>query len=207
MATDISAWSETALITVTKLGGTDMQFAARTEDVDIDVGEKDIDMVVNLKGGRLVKKVPMKETTITLTMYPYGIDQSAAPTGVAQLFHGQTTYDTTEPLEVMASRIRELYRVAILWTDDTSLTSAAATTTAGKVAQRFVAANCYLTSEKYSFADQLLKCTVVFTVMPFNKEGIAQLREESTEGTTALAALNTYNTTNFVPGSTVAFTW
>lgn len=207
MSSDISAFSEVALITITRLGGSDMQFAARIEDIDIDVGDKDIEVIPNLKGGRIVKKVPQAESTIAFTCYQYGLDQSTAPTGFGQLFHGQTTYDTTEPLTVIASRIRDLYRVAILWTEDTSVTSAAAATTAAKVAERFVAANCYLTGYKLSFADQLLKCTATFKVAPFNKEGIGQIREESTETTTALTALNSYNTTNFVPGSTVDYTW
>ena len=205
--TDISAWSETALITVTRLDGTATQFAARIEDIDIDIGDKDIEFITNLKGGRNTKKVPQGETSITFTGYPYGIAQADVVSGFAQFFHGAVTYDITEPQIVNASRIREQYQIAVMWTDDTDVATALGTTATGKAAERFIMANCYMTGYKLSYTDQILKATLTFKAAPFNKEGIAQLREESTEGTTGLSTLNTYNTTNFVPGSTVDFTW
>lgn len=206
--TDISAWSETALITVTRLGAAAMQFAARVEDIDIDIGDKNIEWVNNLKGGRIAKKVPQGETSITFTGYPYGIGQVDPISGFGQLFWGATTYDITEPMIVNANRMREQYQVAIMWTDDTTPTSALAATASGKVAERFIMANCYLTGYKLSYTDQILKATLTFKGAPFNKEGVAQMREESTEGTTVMSTLNTYNTTNFVPGLTTGdYTW
>jgi len=191
---------------VTKLGGTAFQLAARVEDIDIDIGDKDMEFIPNLKGGRIAKRVPQPETTITFTAYPYGITSADPVSGFAQYFWGQVTLDTTEPLTVNAGRVRDQYQVAIMWTDDTAPTSAISATATGKVAERFIMANCYLTSYKLSYADQILKATLSFKGAPFNKEGVAQIREESTENT-AMSTLNTYNTTNFPPGGTADFTW
>lgn len=208
MAFNASAWSETCLISITRKGGSEIQFAAMTETVDIDQGDKDIDQVVVLSGGRLVKKIPQDITTITFEGYPIGIgDDSTSPAkGISQYFHGQTTYDSTEPLAVSSTRTRELFRIAILWTDDATATTAGTGTAATKNAYRYIVANAWLTSMKPTFTDGILKITFSFKTPAFNKQGTSQIQEQSTEGTTVLAALNTYNTTNF-PEDGTTFTW
>ena len=199
------AWSETCLIGVTAKDGSEVQFAALIETVDIDMGDKDVEVIANLKGGRVIKKVPQAETTITFEGYPIGIDASAG-TGFSELFNDLAGATTIEPLTIDASLVRTLYRVAILWSTGTETTAGAATT-ASNSAYRFAAANCYMTSYKPSFTDGILKATISFKVAPFNRLGIAQIREESTEGTTALTVLGSYNTTNFPIDSATAYTW
>ena len=200
------AWSETCLISITPKGGTEVQLAAMTETVDIDLGDKDIEQVPTLIGGRVVKKVPQDITTITFEGYPIGI-ATTDNKGLSQFFHitNAATYDTTEPLAVNASLGRDLFRVTILWSE-VAPTTASGATTAAKAAYRFSVANAYMTSMKPSFTDGILKFTFSFKVPPFNKQGTAQIHEESTETTTALPALSTYNATNFPEDSTV-FTW
>jgi len=200
-------FSETCLIGITKLGGSEIQFGAMVETVDIDQGDKDVEQKVVLSGGRLIKKIPQGITTITFEGYPIGIDSSTSPAkGISQWFHGQTTYDTTEALEVSSTRIKELFRIAILFTDDTSATTASGDTASGSIGYRWMCANAYLTSCKPSFTDGELKFTFMFKVAPFNKQGTAQLKEQSTEGTTAIDTLNSYTTTNF-PTDGTSFTW
>ena len=85
------AWSETALVAIAYYGNgsetsNDIQFATLMETIDIDMGDKDIDQIASLAGGRLVKKTPQDITTITLECYPVDIDAKGA-TGIAQLFH------------------------------------------------------------------------------------------------------------------------
>lgn len=200
------AWSETCLISITPLSGTEVQLAAMTETVDIDLGDKDIEQVPTLIGGRVIKKVPQDITTLTFEGYPIGIS-SASNKGLSQFFHmtNAATYDTTEPLVVNASLGRDLFRVSILWAE-VAPTTASATTTAAKAAYRFSIANCYMTSMKPSFTDGILKFTFAFKGAAFNKQGTAQIHEESTETTTALSVLSTYDATRF-PEDGTTFTW
>jgi len=206
------AWSETALVAIAYYGSgsetsNDIQFASLTETIDIDMGDKDIDQVASIGGGRLVKKVPQDITTITLEMYPLDID-AIGGTGVAQLFHDtKANWDSSEPLEVTSSRNRELYRIAILWTDDTSVTTGNGAVTSGSNAYRIIFAHAYCTSAKPSFTDGVLKVTATFKVPAFNPNGVGNIHEQSIDGTATLNALNTYNSTNYNPNASTAYTW
>jgi len=205
-AYNAGAWSETCLISITPKGGTEVQLAAMTETVDIDMGDKDIEQVPTLIGGRVIKKVPQDISTITFEGYPIGI-ASTDNKGISQFFHttNAATYDTTEPLAVSSTLGRDLWRISILWTEVAPATASGATT-AAKAAYRISYANAYLTSMKPSFTDGILKVTFAFKCAAFNKQGTAQIHEESTEATTALTALSTYNTTNF-PDDGTTFSW
>ena len=210
-AMNAGAWSETCLIDITPKGSTAVQFAALTETVDIDQGDKDIEQVVNLKGGRIVKKTPQDLTTITFEGYAVGVNAvtGASDLGPSQFFNASnTTFDTTETTGIISTPTigRLLYRVCIMWTEDTTPTTASGASTALFAARRYAVVNAYLTSYKESFTDGILKYTMTFKVPAFNKQGTAQIREDSTLTTTALSALTTYNTTNF-PEDGTTFTW
>lgn len=200
---DEGAWSETCLIAITKKNGSNYEYAALTETVAIDQGDKDIEIFPTLGGGRVIKHTPQPGTTITLECYPIDIDATGS-SGISQMFQGGT-WDTTQPLTASASTTKDLFRVAILWTKDTTATSGAGATTA-LIGYRYVIANAYCTSCKPSFTDGILKFTLSFKVAPFNRLGTAQIREESTDGSTILTALSSYDVTNFPAGAT-AFTW
>ncbi len=212
MALAAGAWSETALVAIAYYGngsetGNDIQFATLTETIDIDMGDKDVDQVASIAGGRLVKKVPQDITTLTFEVYPIDIDAKGG-TGVSQLFHDvEANWDTSEPLQQLASRNRELFRVAILWTDDTSVTTANGGVSLGYNAYRIVFAHCYCVSAKPAYTDGILKTTLTFKVPAFNPNGIANIAEQSTDGSAALPALNTYNSTNYNPNSASNYTW
>ena len=203
MSLNAGAWSETALVTITKLDGTNVEFAALTETIDIDMGDKDIDQVSTVSGGRLIKKTAQDLTTITFEGYPIDID-SASGTGVSQMFEGGT-WDTTEPMEAFASRGRDLFRIAILWTDDSTATSGAGATAASTNSYRIDFAHCYMVSMKPSFTDGVLKFTFSFKVPAFNPNGTANIREESGDAT-ALVTLSDYSTANYPPTGS-SYTW
>lgn len=207
MALNLGAWSETAFITITKYaaaGGTGYEYGALTETIDIDLGDKDIDQLVNLKGGRMVKKIPEDITTITFEGYPVDID-AVGGTGISQMFHAGT-WDTTEPMTVTSSLNRDLFRLAILWTDDTTATSGAGATAATTNSYRIVFAHAYMTSMKPSFTDGVLKFTFQFKCPAFNSQAIGLIHEQSGDAT-ALTTLNTYSSTNYPPTGTSAYTW
>lgn len=209
------AWSETAFVAISYYGGgaeagNDVQFATLTETIDIDMGDKDIDQIASIKGGRLVKKSPQDITTITLEVYPTDIDSKGGgtATGVGQLFEDKyANWDAAEPLQQPASRNRELYRIALLWTNDTTATTGNGAVASGNAAYRLIFAHCYCTSMKPSFTDGVLKVTLTFKVVAFNPNGIANICEQSTDTTQALSALSTYNSTNYNPLAVSAYTW
>jgi len=185
------AWSEMALISIASSGqATDTEFAAFTETIDIDRGDKDIDAVVNVKGGRIVKKIPEDMTTVTFEAYPIDIGVTS---GLSQQFN--RTYDVAQPLSSTNTFYRDKMRVAILWTDDITATSGAGAVASGSQAYRFTAKNGYITSSKPSFTDGVLKFTFQFKFPPFIKTGTGNITEESTDSSAAITALGTYTAT------------
>ena len=176
-----------------------------TETIDIDLGDKDIEQTPTLIGGRVIKKVPQDITKITFEGYPVDLD-SAGGTGVSQMFQGGTTWDTSEPLAHTSTLVRDLFRIAILWTDDTSATSGAGATAATTNAYRIIFAHAYMTEMKPKFTDGILKFTFSFKCPAFNKYGVSLIKEDSGDAT-ALTTLNTYNSTNYPPAGTTAFTF
>ncbi len=190
------AWSETCLIGITAVGGTsNMAFQAITETVDIDTGDKDFDVIATLSGGRLVKFNPQEHTTITFEAYPLQAGTKSGSTGTG-FFGMKDTEDTSDPLDVDVDNTRTKHRVAILWTDNSSSTTAEGEVGTNYAGLRVVAANGYFTSVKPSMTDGVLKFTVAYKVPPFNSSGTANIAVQSTIVTGAtLTALSSYTTT------------
>lgn len=191
-------WSEIAKVCIAAQSGTEVEFQAITETVDIDIGDKDFDIINTLAGGRLVKFTPQEPTTITLEAYPVvagtaGFTTAATGTGFFDLI---STVDTAEPLVYTVDRTRTKYRIAIMWTD-ASVTAAGQVVAPTNYALRVVAADVYFTSVKPSFTDGLLKFTVTCKVPTFNKSGTGLVKVESVGGsaTATLTALASYTST------------
>ena len=183
MAND--TWSETALVSISKASGTEIEFYTITETIDVDVGDKDFDVIANLAGGRLVKFNPEEPTTITLEAYPVeaGTDSGTEGKGFFDLLWGGILSDTTQPLELSASRTREAHRMTLLWTDDTTVTTATASINLNQSGMRIIAKNGYCTSVKPSFTDKVLKYTITYKFPPYDKDGTANVTVQSTDGT------------------------
>jgi len=184
-----SAWSETCLISLCENSGSWVNFAGITETVDIDRGEKDIETVANVLGGRHIKKVPEADTTVTFEAYPVDID-TAGGTGFSQFLNG--TSDTSEPLNSTTSLTRNLMAVAIMWTDDTTATSGSAGIVSGNTGYRFSASGGHLTGCKPSFTDGILKFTVTMKFPAFDVNATGNITEDSVDGTAAMPALPAY---------------
>ena len=213
------AWSETALITISQFSTgssttINENFMALTETIDIDLGDKDIEQLVNLGGGRLAKKTPQDLTTITIELYPLTIGgENAASavtapttaTGIFQFF-SETALDTSEPLANIMSRNRTPYKISIMWTDDTAATGALQTNAASTNAMRLNFAHFFLVSAKPSFTDGVLKVTAVFKGPPFNRNGIGNIKFESGNNG-QVPAMNNYNATNYALNATSDYTW
>lgn len=165
-------------------GGSEIAFAAMTEDITaMDWGDRDIESIATVSGGRIVKNMPMADESITMKMYPVDalLDTANVASGVAQLFHPQAAEDTTQPILVANVKDRRRFGVIILWAS--TLPSTAGTATAASVpAYRVQVVNAYMTSYKLNFDDKHLSCEVTFKWAPFNKAATGNKREESTDG-------------------------
>lgn len=191
-ATAPDIWSEVALISIASSGGSEVQFAGRLSDINFKRGNKPIDTIAVLNGGRLVAKKPEEPTEVTLTAYPVDVN-SVGGGGMAQFYNG--TFDSTQPLSSTNSRLRNLYRVTLLCTDDATCTTATGAIVSGSYADRVSMKNAYITGmEGPVFEDNLWKETYTFTIPPFNASGTGNYTYESTDGTAAITALSAYTT-------------
>jgi len=175
------AWEETALVVVQKLNGTPYLYGAITETIDI--GEPDYpgESIPNIAGGRIWKQSPQEDGELTLEIYPTNLDTTGSA-GFFQEYAGGT-WDTSQPIASVTSwnagisRARDVFMVAIMWTDDTTINTAAevldptGATGTDKVALRFYCKEARITSHKSEFTDGILKTTVTFKFPAFNTSG------------------------------------
>jgi len=182
------AWTETALLSISKSGGDEIQFYTLTETIDITVGNKDFDVIANLAGGRIVKFTPQEPMEITLEAYPVeaGTDTGTTGKGFFDLLWGGIQSDATQPISLSADRTREKHRMVILWTDDTSVTDATSDINLNQAGLRIIAKNGYCTSVNPSFTDGILKFTVTYKFPPFDKDGNPNIEVQSTDGTATM---------------------
>jgi hypothetical protein len=188
------AWMETCLVTISKIGGSDMEFAALTETVDFDLGEKDIEGIALVNGGRVAKWNPEGDSTITLEAYPIqaGTDTGSKGEGFFDLMHSD---DGSHPIRFVNDRNRDKVRILCLWSTG-SETSAAEESSANAQAIRLGLAEAYVTSVKPSFTDGILKFTITIKAPAFDKSGDGNVLAESVDGSTTLPAIAAYTTEN-----------
>lgn len=184
------SWMETCFVSISLFGGSEIPCHAYTETVDIDRGEKQTEGKPLASGGRLTTWTPEGDTTVTLEAY---FLESGNAKGVMDLLSPASTPDTTQPLRISNSRLRSKARIALLWTNDTTATTAVQATAANASARRMAFANGHIVSVKDSFTDGVLKSTVVFKTSAFDKTGATgQVMDESVDGTSTLPALAAY---------------
>ena len=192
------AWMEACLVGISIIGGSDIQFAAETETIDFDIGEKDIEGIPLVNGGRVTKWTPEGDSSITFEAYPLqaGTDTGTTGLGFYDLMH---SVDASVPIRIVNDRNRDKYRVLVLWTNDPTPTTAQASTANTFSAFRIGMADGHFTSVKPSFTDGILKWTVTFKVAAFDKSSAGNLMMESCAGGSApdiLPAIASYTTSN-----------
>ena len=80
----VDLWTYPAYVSISDYGRRDEDFSLMVSSVSIDEGNKDIEQVPNLKGGRIVKQIPQKEIVISFEGYPTRIK---SPEGLAEYFN------------------------------------------------------------------------------------------------------------------------
>lgn len=193
------AWQRECLIEVSD-GTTHLALHGLTETVDIDLGERDLDVVNLLNLGQIPKFGGVGLSTVTFEGYALqaGTAGTGAQTGTGfwDIFAQAPNMGGTDPLNNAITNDTTRFRVAILWTNETAATVASEAITAANKARRFVMADCFCVSCKDSFTDGILKTTLSFKGNAFNKAASARIKWES-EVTAGLTILATYvpNTT------------
>lgn len=207
-------WEETALVTIERFPGTAndiLQGHTITETVDISEPDYPGEGIPNLAGGRIWKQSPQEDGEITLEIYPVStiLDTDLTPDlygGLFQFWTTGQTIDITSPTRPVVTDTayvagvdysREKFRVCVMWTDDTGVSSAsAATVTSDKVGLRFACLGARMISHKAGFTDGILKVTATFKFPAMNKLGTIKMsRWDSTDDgdTTPMTALGTYD--------------
>jgi len=184
-------WSELCKVGICAESGTEVEFQAITETVDIDIGDKDFDAIATMGGARVVKFTPEEPITITLEAYPTEAGTATGTSGKG-FFDLMNTADASQPIQISADRSRNPYRLVILWTDDSNNPTPSGSILKGKSALRIVAAGGKFSGVKPSFTDGVLKFTVTYKVKPFDSSGNANFKMESVDTTEPLDALAAY---------------
>ncbi len=190
------SWNETALVSIQKLSGSEVQFATITDTIDISEGDNPGEGIAVLTGGRIWKQSPKEDGEVTIELYPLELDTTTG-VGLFQQFTGGT-WDSSEPLATdvaftPADRVRDQFRLVILWTDDAAATTANGATSVSTDSLRFAAMGCRLTSHKVSFTDGILKVTATFKYPAYSKDGTVKMDRWDSGDDTALTALSTYD--------------
>jgi hypothetical protein len=190
MAND-NMYSEVALVSVSKLGGTERNFYTISDSIDFKIGMKDVDFIANLAGGRLDNFKPMEPTEITMKLYP---TEMGGANGVFDLFCSNTS-DSSQPLSFTVDRGRTKFRVVFLVTDDTSITSAVTAIPIGKSGARLVAQNGYIVeaTPQEMTPESGWTWNVRFKFPPFTKAGTGNITGSSTNDDAELPAVASYS--------------
>ena len=194
MAAVPETWSERAKVSICVEGDSDVQFEADTETVDVDVGDKDIEAIATLSGGRLVKYIPQEMTTITLETYPIqaGTDSGTTGKGFFDLMHSQ---DASQPVSVSVDHTRNRYRLVALWTNDTTNTAAHSAVASGSYALRVIGCGFFTSVKGPNYTDGVVKFTVQMKCPPFKKDGSANVNIGSCDTSATMSAVTTFSAT------------
>ena len=179
-------WQETYLISLARKGGSDIEFAAKCDDVKFGGGARGITLKTLVNGGNLVQFNPQELWSVTMTIYPADILQ------VDNLFFGDYADATTPPFLTTNSLVHVEMRFVLTFTDDLTLTTAAGATAASKAGYRIYATGGYITNAALDSSGKELKCEVTIEFPPFTPAAVGNLRRESTNTADVLAALGAY---------------
>ena len=211
---DYDSWQKHAIVTIDD-GTYKVTLHALTETIDLDIGERDIDIINLLSLGQIAKFGAMGMTTLTFEGYALEAGTSEATGAVATGFFdifaykptrflsGSTDTDLGEPQVIPVTNQINRMRIMILWTNDSACTSATdvVTNTAGYKGLRFGIADVICTGCKQSFTDGVLKTTLTFKGLAFSKNGSARIQMESGHDATPLPAIGG----TYTPGEDAPF--
>jgi len=128
------AWQRHAYVSIESSSTVKMQYEALTASINIEIGERSVDIIDLLNMGQIMKYGPVGMTTITLEGYPLyagtantsgatrGTPTGGKSEGYWELFADIGHTDTAQPLNISMTNNATRYRIAILLTNDAELT-------------------------------------------------------------------------------------
>lgn len=150
-----SAWQRKAYISVENTTLVKLQYEALTETIDIDMGERDLDVINLLNLGQIPKHGQIGICTITFEGYPLqagtadtsgatkGTPSGGLATGYFDTFASSQNVDSSSELDIDMSNTLTRYRVAILWTDDADLAGVVGSTSSNTITGTATTANAH----------------------------------------------------------------
>ena len=181
-------WQETCLVAITRKGGSDVNFAAKSDDLGFGGAERDIDLKTMLNGSNKVVLKPMTLKEVNMKIYAVEIDE------VDQLFMGDVA-DVTQPLSVTNVLNRYEFRFAALWCDKTTAVNATEAVDGSKAGYRTYAVGGFMTKceEFWEGTEYGLNVTIKFPPYQSGATITGNLTRESTDGTATMTALAAYS--------------
>ncbi len=189
MANPSDTFSELSFLTIQKKAGTPRHYETIIETIDISGGEKGVDYIATIKGGRLKKFNPQEPIEVTIEGYAVEVGTTGGAstgTGFYDLLH---SVDTSQPMSIPVDHARDETMIAIMATDNLSQSNAVSATTSTDNCERWVFKNGHVTNVTASFTDKVWKFTLNYSVGPFDKTGTANVTYESSDGNGALSAV------------------
>lgn len=206
------SWDDYFLISIQRRGASaqsEIQFAAIVDPTSwtLNEGEHAAESMANAAGGRIWNQSPQADGELSFDIIPIQLDTTSG-VGLFQQYVGVSgttdpnAYDSTTQLDTDIAwpagviRVRDRFRIVVLWTNDTAATIASAATTASTESLRVHIANCLFTNMEMNNTDGQLKATVTFKFKPFSKAGTAKNLQWNSYNSN-LGALTAYTTANF----------
>lgn len=182
-------WIETALISIAKstaLGGSDVEFAAESDEMTFSGGERDIDVKTLLNGGNMRKFVPMTPKEVTFKIYPDEVSDAL------QLFYGTANAKASGVITTTNTLTRFNVRVVILWTDKAAAAAAAEAIDGSNAGIRLVAQNGNVTKCEEFWDDGEMGFEVTLKIPAFTRAAVGNHTWTSTDGAGTMSAVGNY---------------
>ncbi len=174
-------WTKQPYISISRVDGSEMQFRARTQNINVSGGGFDIEGIETF-GGKVTRVGSEDDIEITADIFPV----SAESTDFDALYHGHTGSSAT-----ITSSSHVKHRICILWTNESGVTSGAQSISSGSDALRYIYAEGYITNiEQSQDAGEELKGTITFKTTTEDEDGDANFKKESCTPTGTPATLS-----------------
>lgn len=191
------AWQERAFVTITKKGGSDVNFGALLNEIGWSGGEKDVEGQPLMNAGRQRQITAQSDFEFSGTLYPIGVS-TGNPDGIAEFFHGGSDQldSNNSAAEFETDTERPEFRIAVMFTNDDNVASATDEVSGtDNKAYRWIAKDALLTGYEPNFDDMIFSVDVTFVVPPFDETGASLVREQEYTGDSSdvLSSLSSYS--------------
>lgn len=184
MAFSNKAWFEDCFISVSPIGGSEVQMCTKTTNLSITGGNFDIEGIDTFCG-KVTRVGSHEDIEISFDGIPVSNQD------FDWIFHGTSATGNT----ITSSTVTR-YRSTFLWTDQTGITAATQAINTASEAYRRIYAESYCTGLEYNMdAGENLTVTCNFKLAFEDASGVQNFKIESCDTSSALTAVSAYTTT------------